>query len=115
MLAAQNINLHGSKPMLFSLGATTIVTVLAGSWLQTIPNLINIIVGLYVFLVGTNLLVLLVYSVIISVLGSAKYEVPQEAASDNEFKRKYQIQQLLILVPFAILLAFLIQEIRRLS
>jgi hypothetical protein len=65
--------------------------------------------------VGINCLVLLVYAIIISSLGSAEGEVDPDLAHDKHFVRMYSFQQLLFLVPFAVLIVTLIQEITRLA
>ena len=112
-LVARYIMLHGPRLTLIELGIATGGLISLGSWFLSM--FIEFALGLYIFLVGTNCLVLLVYAMIIASLGSATAEVPPDLASDDHFARKYDAQQLLILVPFAVLIITVIQEITRLS
>jgi hypothetical protein len=112
-LVAWDITLHGTRFILIEFGLGTAALILFGYWLMS--TISGLFVGLYLFLVGINYLVLLVYAVIISSLGSAQGEVDPDLAHDKHFVRKYGLQQLLILVPFAVLVVTLIQEITRIA
>jgi hypothetical protein len=112
-LVAWNITLHGSRRILLEFGIGTPALIIFGTWLMS--KTFSYALGLYVFLVGINFLVLLVYAIIIASWDSAEGEVNPDLARNKEFARKYGFQQLLILVPFAAPLITVIQEIRRLS
>jgi len=112
-LVAWDITLHGSRFILIEFGLGTGALIIFSSWLMSMVG--SLFLGLYIFLVGINYLVLLVYAIIIASLGSAKGEVDPDLARSKHFVRKYGFQQLLILVPFAVLLITLIQEITRLT
>ena len=70
-------------------------------------------IGAYLLLLGLNYIPLLAYSVSIAMRGSAKAEVAFELAHGNVYRRKYGVQQALILVPLAIPLLTLVQEARK--
>ena len=110
---AWDITLHGARFILLEFGLGTAALIVFGYWLMS--TITSLYLGLYIFLVGINYLVLLVYAAIISSIGSAKFEVDPNLAHDKHFIRKYGLQQLLILVPFAVLIITLIQEITRLA
>ena len=112
-LVAWDITLHGSRFIIVEFGKGTPALIVFAYCLMT--TVVGFDLGLYIFLVGTNYLVPLVYAIIISGLGSAKGEVSPDLARDKHFVRKYGFQQLLILVPFAVLLLMLIQEVTRLA
>ena len=112
-LVAWDITLHGARFILVEFGLGTAALIVFGYWLMS--TITNLFLGLYIFLVGINYLVLLVYAAIISSLGSARGEVDPELAHDKRFVRKYGSQQLLILIPFAVLVVTLIQEITRIA
>jgi len=112
-LAASDITLHGSRFMLIGFGLGTPAMILFGLWLALTGEDTMFFFGLYFLLIGMNYLPLLLYAIAITKKGSATIEVSADLAHNKLFIRKYGIQQLLILVPCAILVISLIQEIKR--
>jgi hypothetical protein len=106
-LAALDIALHGSKIILLEFGLGTPAIILFGSWLMLSGPFF--ILGLYLVLIGLNYVPLLLYAITIARKGSAKTEV-EGLANDKHYIRKYGLQQLMILVPLAILIIALVQE-----
>ena len=71
------------------------------------------ILGVYLLLTGINYIPLLVYAVLITRAGTARDEVAGGLSQDKHYVRKYSTQQLLIFVPFAVILLAAAQELRR--
>ena len=70
-------------------------------------------IGVYLLLLGINYVPLLAYTVSISRRKSAKQEVAFELAHADVYRKKYGIQQMLILLPLSIPLLTVAQETRR--
>jgi len=85
-LVAWDITLHDAPFILIEFGLGTAALIIFGYWLMS--TITSLFLGLYLFLVGINYLVLLVYAVIISSLGSAQGEVDPDLAHDKRFIRK---------------------------
>ena len=69
-------------------------------------------VGIYLLFLGSNYIPLLAYSLSISMKKSAPKEVAFELAHQDVYRKKYGVQQLLILVPLAIIALVIVQESR---
>jgi hypothetical protein len=71
------------------------------------------VVGVYLLFLGLNYIPLLTYSLSISMKKSAQQEVAFELAHQDVYRKKYGIQQILILVPLAIITLVVVQESRK--
>ena len=111
-LVAADITLHGSRFILIEFGIGTPAMILFGLWLTLIGKDFVFFLGLYIFLVGINYTALLVYAIAIARKGSAKSEVGDDLAHNEQYLRKYGSQQFLILVPFTILVIAIVQEVK---
>jgi hypothetical protein len=109
-LVALDITLHGPRFILAEFGVGTPVILGVGLLLLEYGD--PEFLGLYLLLTGVNYLPLLAYAVMISRAGTARMEVEDDLARDKHYVRKYSVQQLLIFVPFAILLLAAIQQLR---
>ena len=110
-LVAWDITLHGSRFILVEFGVGAPAMILFGYWLTLTP--VASILGLYILLVGVNYAPLLFYAIVISRRGSAKNEIGDDLARSKQYIRKYGSQQLIILIPLAISLIALVQEIEK--
>lgn len=70
-------------------------------------------VGIYMLFLGSNYIPLLAFSLSISMKKSAQKEVAFELAHQDVYRKKYGVQQLLILVPLAIIVLVIVQESRK--
>jgi hypothetical protein len=70
--------------------------------------------GVYLFFTGINYIPLLVYAKLVRA-GSANTEVGGGSSQDRHHVRKYSAQQLLIFVPFAVILPAAAQELTKRS
>jgi len=70
-------------------------------------------VGIYLLFLGLNYVPLLAFSLSISAKRSAQQEVAFELAHAEVYRKKYGVQQTLILVPFVVIALAIIQESRR--
>jgi len=71
------------------------------------------LIGAYILLTGVNYVPLLAYATVIVRAGTAKFEIAEEMASDRHYVRKYSTQQLLVFIPFAVLLLAVAQELKK--
>ena len=110
-LVALDITLHGNRFILAEFGIGTPVIFGVGFWL-TASNA-SFILGLYLLLTGVNYVPLLAYAVMIARAGTAKTEVRYGLERDRHYVRKYSTQQLLILVPLAILVLAIVLGVAR--
>jgi len=69
------------------------------------------VLGVYLLLTGINYIPLLIHAVLIVREGTAAQEVAGGLARDKHYVRKYSTQQLLIFVPFAVILLAVFQEL----
>ena len=67
-------------------------------------------IGVYLLFLGLNYVPLLAYSISITLKKSARLEVEFELAHQDRYRKKYGVQQVLILVPLAILFLTVVQE-----
>ena len=77
------------------------------------PSLLGAIVGALLLAVGFNYVPLLLYAIDIVRRQSARAEVAAELAERNVYARKYGVQQFLLVVPLAIPLLAIAQELRQ--
>jgi hypothetical protein len=110
-LVALDILLHGRPLILAEVGIGTLVAIALGLQLidlsLLVGNVIGLVGGSYLTLIGLNYLPFLVYAVIISKKNSAE----NEAESELQHKSKYNEQQFLILVPLLTFLIIVAQEL----
>jgi len=110
-LVAWDITLHGPRFILVEFGIGTPAMILFGLWLMIAD--LAFALGLYVFLVGVNYAPLLLYAIVIVKRGSAESEISHDLARSKQYIRKYGSQQILILLPPAIILVALVQEMKK--
>lgn len=114
-LAALDLYYRGSRFILFefgfvvfgigSLGFLSVILGLTKSGVATA-------IGVYLLCLGIDYIPLLVYGIVIARKGSAKMEIASELADETHFRRKYGVQQALLMVPLFIALLALSQEFR---
>jgi hypothetical protein len=110
-LVAGDITLHGPRFILIEFGLGTPAMMLFGLWLMLSRFVFAL--GLYIFLVGLNYLVLLLYAVVIVRKGSSETEVNDGLAHGKQYLRQFGMQQFLILIPLAILIIAVFQEAKK--
>ncbi|MDA4115004.1 MAG: hypothetical protein OK442_00440 [Thaumarchaeota archaeon] len=109
-LVALDIRLHGPRFIMPEFGLGTPAILAVGGYLALTGQLV---LGLYLFLTGVNYVPLVVYAVLIVRAGLATREVADELSRDRHYVRKYSTQQLLIFIPFAVVLLAAAQELDR--
>jgi len=109
-LVALDITLHGPRFITIEFGVGTPAILAVGGFLAATGQPI---LGVYLLLTGINYFPLLVYAVLIARAGTARDEVAGGLSQDKHYVRKYSTQQLLIFVPFAVILLAAAQELRR--
>ena len=67
-------------------------------------------IGTYLLFLGVNYVPLFVYAISISLKKSARKDVAYELAHEDIFRKKYGVQQTLILVPLAVVLLAAVQK-----
>lgn len=77
------------------------------------PSGFGIVVGVYSLAIGLNYVPLLLYAIIIVRRKSARAEVAAELAERNVYAHKYGVQQFLLVVPLAIPILAIAQELRQ--
>jgi hypothetical protein len=114
-LAAFDLYFRGSSFILvefafgvFGLGALGFFSVFFGLTKSALATGI----GIYLLLLGVDYIPLLLYGIGIARRNSAKKEVEAELADEAYFRRKYGVQQTLLMVPLLIPLLALSQELR---
>ena len=117
-LAALDIVFHGPRLIVLEFGAAVLGLVVLGGFtlIHALapgqhPSMATVAIGAYFLSLALNYLPLLVYAVAIARIGSAESEVANELKQRGQSARKYGIQQLLLLVPLAVLLLAIAQEI----
>jgi hypothetical protein len=108
-LAALDIALHGGRWILIEFWIGVIGLPLFGA--LVIGR--SLYLGVYLMLLGLNYVPLLVYAIIINRSNSAKEEVNVELSHPAKYYSKYGVQQALLLVPFAIPVLAIRQELAR--
>jgi hypothetical protein len=108
-LVALDITLHGPRFILIEFGVGTPAILAVGGYLATAgqPAL-----GVYLLLTGINYIPALIYAILIVRAGTANSEVAAGLSQDKHYVRKYGTQQLLIFIPFAIILLAAAQELK---
>jgi hypothetical protein len=114
-LAALDLYYRGSRFILFefgfvvfgigSLGFLSVILDLTQSAVATA-------IGVYLLCLGVDYVPLLVYGIVIARRGSAKTEIALELADEARFRRKYGVQQALLMVPLFMAMLALSQELR---
>ena len=108
-LVSLDITLHGEKFILVEFGLGTPVILAVGLLLIAEGPFF---LGVYLVLTGINYLPLLAYAIIAARRGNARKDVEFELVLDKHYVRKYSIQQILIFIPFAVVLLAIWQTIR---
>lgn len=108
-LVALDIALHGRRFIMLEFGVGTPAILAVGLFLITYPA--SYLLGLYLLLVGLNYVPLLTYAILIVRKNSAHEETEDGLTRDRHYVRRYGTQQLLILVPFAVVVLALVQEL----
>jgi hypothetical protein len=70
-------------------------------------------IGVYLLFLAINYVPLFAHSISLSLNDSARQEVEYDLTHDNAFRKKYGVQQVLILVPLAIVLLAIVQRERK--
>ena len=112
-LVALDLVLHGPKFIGIEFGIGTPVILAVGGYLATGPPGLGRLLGLYLLLIGINYIPVLAYTIILLRTRSWKSEVEEGIATNPHYIRKYSTQQLLIFVPFAIVLLATYQELEQ--
>ena len=109
-LVALDITLHGPRFIMieFGVGAPAILAV--GGFLAATGQPV---LGVYLLLTGINYIPALIYAILIVRAGTANGEVAPGLSQDRHYVRKYSTQQLLIFIPFAIILLAAAQELTK--
>jgi len=115
-LAAVDIVYRGERTILVEFGfGVFVLGILGVAFLlfahQQTPLTTSI--GVYLFFLSFNYIPLLAHSISLSLNNSARQEVEHELTHDNAFRKKYGVQQVLILVPLAIDVLAIVQSNRR--
>jgi len=108
-LVALDVTLHGPRFIAIEFGVGTPTILAVGIWLALGSLSIEFWLGVYLILTGINYIPVLAYAVLVIRGGDWKSEVAEGLATDPHYVRKYSIQQLLIFVPFAIVVLSLLQ------
>jgi hypothetical protein len=109
-LVALDITLHGNRFILAEFGIGTPAIRAVGLWLMS--SSVSYLLGLYLLLTGVNYIPLLTYAFVIVGSGTARKEVEYGLTHDRHYNRRYSTQQLLIFVPFAVLVLAVVQELK---
>ena len=115
-LAAIDIVYRGERTILVEFGFGVFVLGTLGVAFLLFAHqrtLLTTSIGVYLLFLGVNYIPLLAYSISLSLNNSARKEVEYELAHAGVFRRKYGVQQMLILVPMAIVLLAVIQRAKR--
>jgi hypothetical protein len=110
-LAALDIVFHGRKLILIEFAIGTLLPLAIGILsVSRGHSRLLFLFGLYMLALGINYLPLLLHAISIVHSGAAAAaEVSHELSNGRQSARKYQVQSLLLLIPFAVPLLALIQ------
>ena len=108
-LVALDIFLHGPRFILIEFGVGTPAIIGFGAILAARTSGLEFYLGVYLILTGVNYIPALAYAVIMSRAKSARSEIEAEMAANPHYVRKYSVQQLLIMVPFAVVILAAVQ------
>ena len=115
-LAALDMALHGKRFILIEFGLGVLACAVLGGLslaqgLRLLRNGFNwqFVLGVVLLWIGLNYVPLFIHAVDLAGCGRAREEAGHELAS-REVLRKYSVQQLWILVPFAVVVLDLIQR-----
>ena len=109
-LVALDITLHGPRFIMVEFGVGTPAILAVGGFLAATGQPV---LGFYLLLTGVNYVPLLIYAALIVRAGTATSEVAGGLSQDRHYVRKYSTQQLLIFLPFAIILLAAAQELAK--
>jgi hypothetical protein len=113
-LAALGIRLHGRNVILIEFGLSFLFLISFGLFIFLASlevSMLGLLFGAYLLLVGLNYLPLLLYAVVISRKNIAHSKASEESPRTGR-TRKYSIQQLIILIPFLVLVLSVMQEMK---
>lgn len=109
-LAALDLVFHGPRFVVIEFagavvlaGGLAILSLRSGLTSPNHPVVWEIALGAYLSSVAVNYIPLLIYTVALAQSGTAREAVAMELEQEQKFKRQYGLQQLLLVVPFAIL------------
>ena len=114
-LAALQIEFRGSRRVVLEFGFGCLFMGAVGVAFLLFakhPTAATSALGVYLFFLGLNYAPLLAYSVSIAMRGSAKLVAARELAHQDVYRRRYGVQQALILVPLAIVALSVAQELK---
>ena len=115
-LAALDIVYRGQRTILLEFGFGVFFLFILGIVFLLFAHhrtLATTAVGIYLLFLGLNYIPLLAYALSITMKKSAQREVAFELAHEDVYRKKYGVQQLLILVPLAIIGLVIVQESRK--
>ena len=117
-LAALDIVFHGPRVILLEFGATVFGLSVLGCFtlIHTVAtgqhlSMATVAIGAYFLSLALNYVPLLLYAIVLARSGNAESEVANELKQRRQSARKYGIQQLLLLVPLAVLFLAIAQAI----
>jgi hypothetical protein len=115
-LAALDIALHGQRLIVIEFGlgvfipaALSLFMVLFGHF----GSQLQMVLGVYMMCLALNYAPLFLYAIVIAQRGNARGEVMIELSDPDRYDRKYGFQSLLLLVPIAIPLLAILQELQK--
>ena len=108
-LVAWDIKFHGPRFIMLEFGLGAPAMIIFGYWLTTID--FSFAVGIYLILVGVNYATLLFYAISIVKNNSIQRDIGDELLNQKQYVRKYGSQQFFILIPLAILIISVAQEV----
>ena len=108
-LVSLDITLHGPRFIMAEYGIGTPGVLALGLLVAKTGPLI---LGLYLMATGANYVPLLAYAILAVRSGTARQDVDDDLSRDKHYVRRYSVQQLLILVPFAIVALAAIQKLK---
>jgi hypothetical protein len=109
-LVALDITLHGPRFIMIEFGVGTPAILAVGGFLAATGQPV---LGVYLLFTGINYIPALIYAILIVRAGTANSEVALGLSQDRHYVRKYSTQQLLIFIPFAIILLAAAQELTK--
>ena len=115
-LAALDIVYRGQRTILIEFGFGVFFLGLLGAAFLLFAHQRTAVtegIGVYLLLLGINYVPLFGHALSISLRKSAAREVASELANEKVYRKKYGVQQVLILVPFAIVILAAIQKVKR--
>jgi hypothetical protein len=119
-LVALDIALHGARFIVGEFAIGIALCAALGVWLavSALPlghaaSAFKLVLGAYFLCLALNYVPMLLYAIALARSKSARQEVAAEMPAKGKYPLKYAVQQLLLVVPLAIPLLALGQEMRR--